>query len=1027
VLGPVELWVDGERVDLGPGKQRGVLAVLLLSAGNPVPLEEVVDRLWGENPPAQTRNTLYSYVARLRRVLRMTVTDDVDLLRRTPGGYVLDIPANLVDCHRFRQFVDQAREPAIRDQERRSLLRQALDQWHGTPLTGVTGDWADRVRHQFEQFRINAATEWADLELTIGDHRQVIDELHDLLSEYPVSEALTGQLMRALHHAGRTAEALDRYAVVRQRIVSEFGAEPSPRLRDIHQEILRATSSVPTPQRLGETRWRGLRPHLTLLVGRDGERGLLATLIERERLVTVTGVGGCGKTALALDVAYEAARRLGTPGVALALAAVTSAEQMVHTLRALLGQTDDGGDPLVAVERILAARPSLLVLDNCEHLAVEVADLVVRLAGSCPGLTVLATSRQPLCVAGEAIFTLEPLSVPDRGRPADPANPAVRLFVERVRQSAPSTAVSEADLEYAAEICRRLDGLPLALELVAARARTFTLADLVDRLGHNMTLLFRTTASGDSRHRTLDATLDWSFQMLTDHQRRLFARMAVFSGGFMVGDAEAVCGFAPLVREEVAATLAALVDRSLVRPYNYSGARRYRLLEVIRNFAARKLADFDETSTTTRQHFDHWLRRARRIDRLPRYHQRVAGLRALEPDAANMRQCLRFGFGAGLAQDAAEIVARTFEFWLVHSGYLAEGGHWLDRALEAPNLGERPVVWALLRFHQALFVKLVDDELRGLRLLRKIIDELARHRPREYLEANAALLHAKQTMLDPSVLDEVEPAVATALRSDEDDDVLTVINAAGIALVTWGYYARALELSHEYDRRGVDLGASSRAAQLTVRIEATLGQGDRHAAQLLVDELVTLLGDVAHAAEQDSPRRVIALNYLVGGQAEQARRFLQDAWIALRSTHPPLTTRLVFLQILLAEAQRRCGQPTTALRTLCPGLTAAAGRAQFRMSFTGVLEAALIAADLGDNVASRQLATRWDMLRRRLRLPLPVGFAEVATHTLGLSPALSVGRSARWNPDALHASVASAAEWCAKQLPATPQPRRTMR
>jgi hypothetical protein len=236
-----------------------------------------------------------------------------------------------------------------------------------------------------------------------------------------------------------------------------------------------------------------------------------------------------------------------------------------------------------------------------------------------------------------------------------------------------------------------------------------------------------------------------------------------------------------------------------------------------------------------------------------------------------------------------------------------------------------------------------------------------------------------------------------------------------------------LELSHEYDRRGVDLGASSRAAQLTVRIEATLGQGDRHAAQLLVDELVTLLGDVAHAAEQDSPRRVIALNYLVGGQAEQARRFLQDAWIALRSTHPPLTTRLVFLQILLAEAQRRCGQPTTALRTLCPGLTAAAGRAQFRMSFTGVLEAALIAADLGDNVASRQLATRWDMLRRRLRLPLPVGFAEVATHTLGLSPALSVGRSARWNPDALHASVASAAEWCAKQLPATPQPRRTMR
>ena len=1027
VLGPVELWVDGERVDLGPRKQRRVLAVLVVSAGKPVPLAELIDRLWGEAPPAQARNTLYSYIARLRQILRrhLPLADSADPLRRTPGGYVLDISANLVDYHRFRRLVEQARDPAVSGRERRTLLRQALDQWRGTPLTGLAGEWADRVRHQFEQLRINAATEWSDLELELGDHRAVIDQLHDLLLDYPVSEALTGQLMRALHQAGRTAEALDRYAAVRQRIVSELGAEPSPRLRDIHQEVLRATSSAPAPPRPDTPPWRGLQPHLSLLIGRDGEHGRLAELVARERLVTVTGVGGCGKTALALDVAYDVARRLGTPGVALALTAVTSAEQVVHALRALLGQTDDGGDPLAAVERILAARPTLLVLDNCEHLAVEVADLVTRLVGSCPELTVLATSRQPLSVAGEAIFTLEPLTVPARGTPADPANPAVRLFVERVRQSAPSTTVSEADLEYAAEICRRLDGLPLALELVAARARTFTLDELVDRLGHNMTLLFRTTASGDSRHRTLDATLDWSFQMLTDHERRLFARMAVFAGGCTVGDVESVCGFGPLAGEEVAATLAALVDRSLVRPYDHGGVRRYRLLEVIRSFAARKLAEFEEDEITTRRHFDHWLRRAQRLDRLPRYQQRVIALHALEPDVANMRQCLGFGFGAGLGQDSAEIIARTFEFWFVHDGYLAEGRHWLDRALAAQNLDERPMVQVLLRFHQALFVKLIDDELRGLRLMSQVVEELGRYRPREYLEANAAVLNAKLTMLDPSVLAEVEPVVAIALRSDEDD-VLTVINAAGAALITWGHYARALELSDEYDRRGVDVGASSRAAQLTVRIEATLGQGDLRTARLLIDELVTLLGDVAHAAEQDSPRRVIALNHLATGQAEQARRFLHDAWRTLRTTHPSLAPRLVYLQILLAEAQRRCGQPMSALRTLCDGLAAASRRPQFRMSFPGVLEAALIAADLGDDAASRQLATRWDTLRRGLGLPLPIGFTEAASDTLGLSPEPAASRLERWNPDVLHTSIASAAAWCTNQLPASPQPRRTM-
>ncbi|HEU5472934.1 MAG TPA: BTAD domain-containing putative transcriptional regulator [Actinophytocola sp.] len=782
----------------------------MLSVGQPVSVETLVDRVWGAAPPDQARNTLYSYMARLRAVLRRQLpgVDRGVPLRRITGGYVLDVPATTIDCQRFRHLVEQARDRQAADQQRRSLLREALHQWRGRPLDGIVGEWADGARHQLEQYRINAAVEWSDLELKMGEHGLVIDQLNMLVSEYPFAESLVGQLMRALHAVGRSAEALECYAATRRRIVRELGAEPGSGLRTVHQEILRATSAVPRPpahRQRDEPLWRGLRPHLTRLIGREDERAGLIRLLERNRLVTVTGVGGCGKTAIALDVAHTVARRRRMSGVAVPLATAPSVRQAVHTLRALLGGADDGRDPFVTVERILGGGPSLLVLDNCEHLAAEVGELVLRLLGNCPDLVILTTSRQPLSVSGEAMFTLEPLAVPARDRAADLSNPAVAMFVERVRNSAPSVTVTDRDLQYIAEICRRLDGLPLALELVAARARTFAFDDLVYRLGHNMTLLFRTSARNDSRHRTLDATLDWSFQLLTEPQRRLFARLSVFVDGFGAPDSEVVCGFAPLDGDRTAATLAALVDRSLVQPFDQDGSRRYRLLEVIRNFAARHLTDFGEHALTAARHLDHWLARANRVDRLPRYHHRVAGLRAMEPDAANLRQCLEFGFQNGRALDAAEIVARIFEFWLLHPGYLAEGRGLLDRALSVPGIEERSEVHALLRFHRALLVKFTEDELRGLRLMQETIGDLRTLRPREFLEGRAGILNAKQALLDPSVLSDIESTAAVARRSAEDDDVLTVTNAAGIALATWGRYEQALALSLDYDGRGVDI------------------------------------------------------------------------------------------------------------------------------------------------------------------------------------------------------------------------------
>lgn len=1009
--------VGGERVDIGPVKQRTVLAVLMMSAGQSVAVETLIDRVWGDAAPEQARNTLYSYIARLRAVLRPHLADTGHgiPLRHVVGGYVLDIPADTIDCHRFRLLVTRARDRGNTDQRRRTLFRDAFGEWHGRPLDGLAGEWADAIRYQLEQYRISAVVEWSELALRTGEHGVVIDQLNALLSEYPLAEALVRQLMLALHGAGRSAEALERYATARGRIVSELGAEPGAALRAVHQDILLATSAVarPSPRPpAGEPAWRGLRPHLNRLIGRDEERAQLRQLVDGNRLVTVTGVGGCGKTALALDVAYAVTRETGRTGVALPLATATTAEQVVHTLRALLGGEDDSQDPLAVVARMLGAGPALLVLDNCEHLAAELGELVLTLLGNVPDLVILATSRQPLSVSAEALLTLEPLAVPAREHPVNPANPAVALFVERVRNAAPSVTITGKDLEYIGEICRRLDGLPLALELVAARARTFSFEDLVNRLGYSMTLLFRTTARNDSRHRTMDATLDWSFRLLSDGQRRLLARMAVFVGGFSARDVEEVCGFAPLDEYETPAVLAALVDRSLVQAADHNGTRRYRLLEVIKNFADRQLADLGEQTVTATRHFAHWLDRAREFDRLPRYHQRLARLHAMRTDAANLRQSLEFGFRTERGHEAAEIIATMFEFWLVHAGYLAEGRSLLERALSVPEAVVRADVRALLRFHQALVVKFTEDELRGLHLMREVIGDLRKRRPREFLEGSAAILNAKQAVLDPSALDDVEATVAFARRSAEHDDVLTVTNAAAGVLTTWGRYDQALAVSLEFDRRHVELGASSRAAMLTVRIEAAIGLGDLTMAAELVDRLLELLGDVTHMAEHDSPRRVIALFHLTCGEVEKARRFLDDAWTRLRAAHPPVAPRLVYLRILLAEAQRRQGRPEEACRTLCGGLAAATGRSQYRLTLTGVLETALIAADLGDDAACRELTLRWDTLRGELGLPVPTGFTDAAAHTLGLDPAPPARTATAWHPDRLHACVASARAWC---------------
>lgn len=1014
VLGPVELWIENQPVDIGTPGQRHVLAVLMLSPGQVVTIEELIDRVWGEKPPNHVRNVLYSYVARLRKTWRSHRYPG-DPLFRSGGGYLLDIAPEAVDCHRFRERVAQAREPGTHAEERRSLLLGALGEWRGTPLAGLGGEWAARVRYWLAQQRLNTLAELADLKFEAGAHGSAIDVLHDGVAEYPLSDALALRLVRALHRTGRGAEALAIYAAFRKRVVSELGAEPGPELRAVHREVLHATATVPVdePRPISASSWRGPHPHLTRLIGRAEEQAQLTRLLASERLVTVTGVGGCGKTALALRVGRDAADRLGVPGAALSLVGSTSADQVASSLNGLVGGDDDGVAPLTAVERILAAGPWLLVLDNCEHIAAAVAGVVARLLGTCPKLTVLATSRRPLDVTGETVLTLRPLAVPPLDRPADLSSPAAEVFALRAHQAVASMVIGPDDVEDVARICRRLDGLPLALELIAARVRTFTLHELAERLGTDLTLLFRDGTGGDARHRTLEGALDWSFRLLSAAQQHLLARLSTFVGGFTVADAEVVCGFPPLGRAEVAALLAALVDQSLVQPYDLDGTRRYQLLELVRIFAAGRLTEFGEGEVCAHRHLDHRLALARRIDFLPRYAERASALRALEPDAANLRGCLEHAFTSGRPLDAAEIIARNFEFWLVNRGYLAEGRTLLDRALCLPGLPERPEVLALLRFHQALLVSMSGDRLRGLELVRGVIEDLHEHRPRECLEGRAALLTAKCMLLDPSVLDEVAPAVSMAQHSESVDDARVVLNAASWVLITWGLYDEATALHKAYDRLGPVYGGSA-AAALSPRVLAALGRADLPTARAMAEALHSMLAQIAHAAEHNDPRLAIAQCYLCHGEVDRTVSFLRESWEFLSTSYPLLTRRFTDLQVLLAEAYRRAGDLPAAVRTLCTALETAAGSTDFVHSFTGVPTAALIAHDLGDHEASRMLASRWDSLRQRLGLPIPVRFERGAAPLLTLDPSPPARPAAKFDWDAVAVAncIAGALEWC---------------
>ncbi|MEW2357876.1 BTAD domain-containing putative transcriptional regulator [Spirillospora sp. NPDC029432] len=688
VLGSLEVRAaDGSAVRVPETKVRALLAVLLVHRGRPVPADRLIEALWGAEPPGGAAKTLRAKVSQLRRALAEAGARD--LLVFSSPGYLLGTGHGDVDADRFEDLLRRARGGDPR--RRAALLAEALELWRGEAFAGFADEEFARAEAQrLEQQRLVAVEDLAEARLELGEHALLAGELGALVGAHPLRERLRAAHVRALYLSGRQSEALAAYAETRDLLRDELGLDPGPELAALHQAILRQDAAL-EPRPVRGVPGADLPAPLTELIGREEivqeVRGLLAG--GTERLVTLTGPGGVGKT----RVAYEAARRAagafpgGVPAVELAALAPGrgAAAGVVEAVAAALGVRDgatarpapeERSRPLL--ERLVEAvrpRRALLVLDNCEHVVEPVAELVAVLLREAPELRVLATGQDALGIMGERLRAVPPLDLPAADAPDGPGelerrSSAVRLFVARAAAAAPGFALDVRNAADVVAICRRLDGIPLALELAATRVRAMGVRELAARLDDRFRVLSSAPRGVPPRQRTLRAVIDWSWELLSGPERAVLRRLAAHTGGCTLSAAEAVCAGADVRADEVVDLLGRLVERSLVVLVETPGdGVRYRLLESVAAYARERLAEAGESEGVRRLHRDHYIALAERAAPLLRGHEQRRWLERLDAETANLRAALAGALEDGAEQDALRLVNALGWYWFLRGRF----------------------------------------------------------------------------------------------------------------------------------------------------------------------------------------------------------------------------------------------------------------------------------------------------------------------------------------------------------------------
>ncbi|MFG3442691.1 BTAD domain-containing putative transcriptional regulator [Nonomuraea sp. NPDC047897] len=680
ILGPTRVvGQDGEQVPLGGPRMRGLLTLLALDVGRVVRSDVLVDGLYGEQPPDGVANALQAQVSRLRRALGR------DRIEFHPAGYLLAADPDDVDARRFERLAGEGGH-ALRAGDARlaaALLREALSLWRGAALADAP--FAVAAAAGLEERRLAATEDRVQADLELGRHRELVAELRQLTAVHPLRERPRIQLMRALYGSGRQAEALGAYEEARRVLDEELGLAPGPELSAAHLAVLRgdpalgpAAPAVPAgpavpaeatePPRLRT----GVRAQLTSFVGRDEELDQVAAHLRQARLVTLLGAGGAGKTRLA----SEAAAREPGDVCFVPLAPLSGGGDVPAAVLAALGIRESllSGpdrpplDPAARLVTALADRDLLLVLDNCEHVVTPAAELADLLLAACPRLRVLATSREALGITGERLLPVSPLRLPPADAPNPLDYPAVRLFAERAAAVRPGFAVEAGNAAQVVAVCRALDGLPLAIELAAARLRTLTLADVAARLDDRFRLLTKGSRTALPRHQTLRAVVAWSWDLLDADEQRLARRLTVFAGGATPGAAERVCG----LPEEV---LFGLADKSLVEVVG----GRYRMLETIKAFCAERLAEAGESEALHEAHAAYCLDLVMTADPHLRRAEQLEWLALLDQEDDDLDAALRWATGSGRTELGMRLLAHAACYWWMR-------GHRMTRAALARAL-----------------------------------------------------------------------------------------------------------------------------------------------------------------------------------------------------------------------------------------------------------------------------------------------------------------------------------------------------
>ena len=683
VLGPLRLLVDGSAVDVAGPKRRAVLALLALAEGRTVTVDLLVDALWPSGAPESGRQAVHTHVSRLRGHLGPAAAR----LQTTRDGYRLELAGDDLDITQARSLLGRARrEPA----GALAALRAAHALWRGRMLadlldvepvaTAVAG--CAQLHREVTDALVGCAIE-------AGQAERVAALAAESLADDPLREPAVLLQMRALAATGRAAEALRTGREYRHRLADETGLDPSPALGALERDIAGGViAPVPEPAPAAR-RTPAARP-TSRLIGRAEQVAALHRLLSAERLVTVVGPGGVGKTRVALEVARQA----GPSVPVLLLAPVTEAAAIPHALAAALNLTVVQGDVLAACVALLTDRPGLLVIDNCEHLLDAVRETVGVLLAGCPELAVLTTSREPLGLAAEYTSRLPPLPLPaaDRNGTAPASGleqvPSVAVFLDRAARVRPGLRPTPADLGLIADLVRRLDGMPLAIELAAGRLSTFALADLHGRLDRALDLLGTGRSQPDMRHRTLRATVEWSYQLLTVDERRLFRYLSVFVAGVDLATAEELA--AELNPEaDPGSVLARLVDASMIEAV-FEGGTRYRMLETMRAFGLDRLAAEGEAMDADARML-RW-----GVELMVGVAAALMTAREPEADARlrrelpNLRRVWRLARRPGNLDSAVALMATSASWDMIGYRDLTEMRGWAEELGEDPALPDHP-------------------------------------------------------------------------------------------------------------------------------------------------------------------------------------------------------------------------------------------------------------------------------------------------------------------------------------------------